>query len=195
MKGIVINMNVIESIKSRRTIRKFRQMPIMENDIKDIIECARLAPTGANLQSLKYAVVKDETVRKQMFPYIKYAGYLPGWNPTFDECPPVFIVIVNDTDIKPDIRSEVDCGAAIMSMCLAALDKGIGSCWLGAIDRDKIKDILNLKDNHSIAYILGLGYPDQDAKAVPMADSIKYYFDDEGTVCVPKRGMEEILIK
>ena len=188
-------MNVSDAISKRRTIRKFRQDSLCDNDIIDIIDAARLAPTGANLQSLKYAVVKDENIRKQMFPYIKYAGYLPGWNPTFDECPPVFIVIVNDVDIKPDARSEVDCGAAIMSMCLAALDKGIGSCWLGAIERDKIKDILCLKPNHSIAYILGLGYPTQDAKDVPMTDGVKYYFDENGTVCVPKRSMEEILIK
>lgn len=188
-------MNILDAIKSRRTIRKFKQDSLGNNDILDIIDAARLAPTGANLQSLKYMIVTDEKTRKQMFPYIKYAGYLPGWNPTFDECPPVFIVIVNDTDIKPDIRSEVDCGAAIMSMCLAALDKGIGSCWLGAIDRDKIKDILCLKPNHSIAYILGLGYPAQDAKDVPMTDGVKYYFDENGTVCVPKRSMEEILIK
>lgn len=188
-------MNTLDAIKSRRTTRKFKQTQLSHNDIYDLIDAARLAPTGANLQSLKYMIVSDEKTRKQMFPYIKYAGYLPEWNPTFDECPPVFIVIVNDTDIKPDARSEVDCGSAIMSMCLAATDKGIGSCWLGAIERDNIKSILNLKDNHSIAYILGLGYPDQDAKEVEMADSIKYYFDDNGTVCVPKRSMEEILIK
>lgn len=187
-------MNVSDAIKARRTVRKFKQTSLCDNDILDIIDAARLAPTGANLQSLKYVVVTDENLRKQMFPYIKYAGYLPEWNPTYEQCPPVFIVIVNDTDIKPDARSEVDCGSAIMSMCLAATEKGIGSCWLGAIQRDKIKNILCLKENHSIAYILGLGYPDQYAKDVPMTDSIKYYFDDNGTVCVPKRSLKEITI-
>lgn len=187
-------MTVFEAIKSRRTIRKFKQTSIQKTDIADILECVRVAPTGANLQSLKYAVISDKQTRENMFPHIKYAGYLPDWNPTFDECPPVFVVIANDTSIKPTEKCEVDCGAAIMSMCLAATGKGIGSCWLGAINRAEIKNILGLPEGLDITYLLGLGYPDQSAKDVPMEGSIKYCFDDEGTVCVPKRSMEEILI-
>lgn len=187
-------MNTLNAIKSRRTTRKFKQTQLSHNDIYDLIDAARVAPTGANLQSLKYMIVADKDVREKMFPHIKYAGYIPDWNPTFEECPPVFIVVLNDTSIKPTDKCEVDCGSAIMSMCLAATEKGIGSCWLGAISRPELKAVLNLDDKYDIPYLLGLGYPDQDAKEVEMTDSIKYYFDDNGTVCVPKRSMEEILI-
>ena len=61
-------MNILDAIKSRRTIRKFKQDSLGNNDILDIIDAARLAPTGANLQSLKYMIVTDEKTRKQMFP-------------------------------------------------------------------------------------------------------------------------------
>lgn len=192
-QGSVI-MEVLQAVKARRTIRKFRQTQLSKKDIADILESARVAPAGANLQSLKYAVVTDVQTRENMFPYIKYAGYLPNWNPTFEECPPVFLVIVNDTSIKPTEKCEVDCGAAIMSMCLTATEKQIGSCWLGAINREEIKKMLGFPDEYDIAYLLGLGYPDQTAKVVPMEDSVKYYFDSDGTVCVPKRSMDEILI-
>ena len=188
-------MNTIDAIKLRRTTRKFRQDDISKENIYDIIDAARVAPTGANLQSLKYMIVSDRELREKMFPYIKYAGYLPDWNPTFDRCPPVFIVVLNDTGIKPTDKCEVDCGSAIMSMCLAATEKGIGSCWLGAISRPELKEILKIEDKYDITYLLGIGYPDQDAIEVPMTDSIKYYFDENGTVCVPKRSMEEIVIK
>jgi nitroreductase len=66
-----------------------------------MIDCARVAPYGANLQPLKFKIVTDEGVRRKMFEHIKYAGYIPEWNPTFEESPTAFIVVVNDTEIKP----------------------------------------------------------------------------------------------
>ena len=56
-------MNTTDAIKSRRTVRKFRQDAVCTEDIYDIIDAARLAPTGANLQSLKYMIVSDEKTR------------------------------------------------------------------------------------------------------------------------------------
>lgn len=187
-------MNVYEAIKLRRTVRKFKQEPLKHEDIMQIIDCARLAPYGANLQPLKFSVITDEETRKKMFPHIKYAGYIPEWDPTFEESPPVFIAVLNDTAIKPTDKSECDSGAAIMSMCLAAKELGIDSCWLGAINRSEIKEILALSENLDITYLLALGYGDQSGETFDMADSIKYYFDEDGNVHVPKRTIEEILI-
>lgn len=187
-------MNVYDAVKSRRTIRKFKQTPVENDDIMQIIDCARLAPYGANLQPLKFSVVTDIQTRKKLFPHIKYAGYIPEWNPTFEESPTAFIVVLNDTSIKPTEKSECDSGAAIMSMCLAAEELGIGSCWLGAIDRNEIKEILNLPPTLDITYLLALGYKDQSGEAYDMTDSIKYNFDEDGNVHVPKRTMSEILV-
>ena len=125
-------MQVYEIIKQRRTIRKFKQTPLNHQDILQIIDCARLAPYAGNLQPLKFSVVTDEAVRRAMFPHIKYAGYLPDWNPSFEECPPVLIVIFNDTSIKPTQNAECDSGAAIMSMCLGAKELGIDISGLEA---------------------------------------------------------------
>ena len=69
-------MNTLNAIKSRRTTRKFKQTQLSHNDIYDLIDAARVAPTGANLQSLKYMIVADKDVREKMFPHIKYAGYI-----------------------------------------------------------------------------------------------------------------------
>lgn len=187
-------MNVYEAIKSRRTVRKFKQEPLKHDEIMQIIDCARLAPYGANLQPLKFSVITEEETRKKLFPHIKYAGYIPEWDPTFEETAPVFIAILNDTAIKPTEKSECDSGAAIMSMCLAAKDLGIDSCWLGAINRNEIKAILGLADNLDITYLLALGYGDQPGEVFDMTDNIKYYFDENGNTHVPKRTMTEILV-
>lgn len=187
-------MTVYEAIKQRRTVRKFKQDSLKKDDIMQIIDSARLAPTAANIQPLKFSVIVSEEKRLEMFPHIKYAGYLPDWNPEFSQCPPVFIAVLNDTRLKPTEKSECDSGAAIMSMCLAAEELGLGSCWLGAIDRVRIKEILSLPEYLDITYLLGIGYPDQDGTAVDMTDSIKYYHDEEEKLYVPKRTIEDILV-
>lgn len=187
-------MTVYEAIKTRRTIRSFKNTPINTNDLLHIVDCARLAPYGANLQPLKFMIITDEDTRKKMFPYIKYAGYIPEWNPDFTESPQAFIAVLNDTTIKPTEKSECDSGAAVMSMCLASEELGISSCWLGAIDRTKLKEVLNLPDNLDITYLLGLGYKNQSCEVFDMTDSVKYYFDESGNVHVPKRTLKEVLV-
>ncbi len=188
-------MNVLEAIKSRRTIRIFKRIAVEKQDILKIIDAARLAPTGANLQPLKFKIITDEATRRKMFPYIKYAGYLPDWDPSFEESPTAFIAVLNDTDIKPTEKSECDSGAAIMNMCLAATELGLGSCWLGAINRAEIKRILRLDDKLDITYLLALGYPDQEASYTEIIDSIKYYHDENKNVFVPKRRLEDIIVE
>lgn len=187
-------MTVYEAVKQRRTVRKFKQQEVNKEDILKLVDAARLAPYGANLQPLKFSVIVSEELRKEMFPYIKYAGYLPDWNPTFQQSPPVFIAILNDTAIKPTDKSECDSGAAVMSMSLVAEELGLGTCWLGAIDRVKIKEILKLPEQLDITYLLGVGYPDQKGVAVEMRDSIKYYHDENENLYVPKRSMEDVIV-
>lgn len=189
-----MDMTVYEAIKSRRTIRKFKATPINNEDIISIIDAGRLAPTGANLQPIKFSIVTDTNLRKEMFPHIKYAGYLPEWNPTFEETPPAFVVVLNDTDIKPTEKSECDSGAVIMNMCLMATELGLGSCWLGSVNKTEIRKILGINDKYDITYLLGLGYPDQKGEFFEMEDSIKYYHDEEENLFVPKRSLKDLII-
>ncbi|MGM9936561.1 MAG: nitroreductase family protein [Candidatus Ornithomonoglobus sp.] len=187
-------MNVIEAAKARRTIRIFEQKPVDTEALMQMIDCARLAPYGANLQPLKFAVITDEAERRKLFPLIKYAGYLE-WNPEFEQCPTAFIAILNDTSLKPTDKTECDSGAAGMSICLAATELGLGSVWLGAIDRAGIKAALELDEKYDVTYLVGIGHAAQEGSVYDMEDSIKYYFDDKENVHVPKRSMKEIIVK
>lgn len=187
-------MNIIEAIKSRRTIRKFKQLPVNDADLRTIIDCGRLAPTGANLQPLKFTYVTDEKIRNAMYPHLKYAGYIPDWDPSFEECATAFIIIMNDTNIKPTEKVESDAGAAIMNMSLAATELGLDTCWLGSVERTKIKNILSLPNHLDITYVLAVGYADQKGDCFDSSESIKYYFDDDGNVHVPKRPLDEVIL-
>lgn len=188
-------MHTYDAIRKRRTIRKFNDFSVKRECVLQIIEAGRLAPCSANLQSLKYLVVEDKKIRQKMYPYIKYAGYVPDWNPKFDETPNVFIVVLNDTNIKPTKSSEVDSGAALANMCLEATGLGIDSCWLGAICRDELKMVLDIPMQLDIMYILGLGYGAQHSSIVDMKNNNpKYYFDADDNVYVPKRLLKDVII-
>ena len=186
--------NIFEIIKSRRTIRKFDEKCVPSDSLIILIEAARLAPSGANLQSLKYTIITDQEVRKKMYPYIKYAGYIPDWDPSFEETPKAFIAVLNDTTIKPTEKAQCDSGAAVMSMCLAAKALELDTCWLGAINREEIKNILKTDDGLDIMYLLGVGHAAQAGNFYDCDNNVKYSFDENGNLSVPKRSLKQILI-
>lgn len=187
-------MNVYDAIVSRRTIRKFTQEPVRQEDLIKLVDCARLAPYGANLQPLKFMIITDKQVLTELYPLTKWAGYL-DWEPAENERPTAYIAVLNDTSLKPTANTECDSGAAVMSMILEAQELGLSSAWLGALKRDEIKKLLKLDDKLDITYLLALGYAAQTGEVFDMKGSVKYYFDGNGNVNVPKRTLDEVLIK
>ena len=185
-------MNVKEAIFARRTIRKFTQEIPREADLLDMIDCARVAAYGANMQPLKFRLITDAAETDAVCPHIKWAGYLPDGAPKEGERPKAYIAVYGDTDIRGGF--ETDAGAAVTSMMLDAVDLGRATCWLGAIDRDKISAVLNAPGNLKLLYLLAVGYPAQDSRIVEMKDDVKYYLDENGTINVPKRALKDILI-
>ena len=188
-------MNVSEVLLQRRTIRKFTQEALNPDDLRKLLEYARLAAYPANLQPLKFAVIQDKETVDKIFPLTKWAGYLPETGtPAEGERPTAYIAILGDKSIKENF--EVEAGAAVTSMMLGAYEMGIGSCWLGAINRAELLKLFNLSaDDFALPYLLALGYPAQTSKAVDMTDSIKYFEDENGCINVPKRSLTEITIE
>lgn len=187
-------MDVKELIRKRRTVRKFEAKPISKKQLEEYIDAARLAPSAANLQPLKYVVVNSGKMNAKLFEKLKWAGYLaPNYNPKDDERPASYIVICADKKIREN-GFDTDMGMAAENIVLAALSDGVGSCVLGAIDREGIRELLSLEENLAVLSVIALGYPKEEPREVVMKDSVKYYLDDN-TLCVPKRSMEEILIK
>ena len=188
-------MNVSEALLQRRTIRKFSQEALNPDDLTKLLEYARLAAYPANLQPLKFAVIQDKKTVDSIFPLTKWAGYLPETGtPAMGERPTAYIAVLGDKSIKGNF--EVEAGAAVTSMMLGAYEMGIGSCWLGAINREELLKLFNLSaDNFALPYLLALGYPMQKSKAVEMTDSFKYFEDENGCINVPKRSLKEITVE
>ena len=82
------------------------------------------------------------------------------------------------------------------NLTAAAWAHGVGSCIMGAIDRPALTRLLALPDGVRLCYMVALGYPTHASKLVEMQDgSVKYYLDENRGYCVPKRSMDEVLLK
>lgn len=186
---------MIELMKKRRTIRKFQNRAIEDADLREFINCARLAPSGANLQPLKYAVVKTRPLLDRIFECTAWAAYLKGeGTPREGERPVAYIAILADSEIKSS-GYELDAGAAAMSIILAAEYKGVASCWIASVDRDRVQKLLSLDGKYKIISLIALGYPAERSHEEAFAGDIKYYKDAQGDLHVPKRSLEDIIIK
>lgn len=188
-------MDIYELIKKRRTIRKFEQKPITEKELLKMIDAARVAPSGGNLQPIKYAVVNSKEMTDKVFELVRWAAYLaPEYNPAEDEKPTAYIAVYGDTSIKKQ-GFETDMGAAVENIILTALASGIGACWMGAIDYDKITQLLDAGENLKLLCVVALGYPKEEPKETEITDGIKYFLDEDKVLNVPKRSMDEIMVK
>jgi nitroreductase len=78
-------------------------------------------------------------------------------------------------------------------MILVAMEEGIGSCWLGSIDINKLTDILELPEHIKIDSVLALGYSNESPQIEEIKDSVKYWKDDKDVLHVPKRTIDDVL--
>jgi len=188
-------MDAIEAIKSRRTIRLYKQDAIANETLVELIECARCAPAAANRQPVRYVVVNEGEVNAKIFTCLAWAGYVkPKRNPPVDKRPAAYIIVLWSRDIGNDKSNSVDAAAAIENMLIAAQSMGIGSCWLGAIDKDKIRAICKVPEGFDIDSVVALGYPDESPVMEDCTDeSIKYYLDGNDRLHVPKRTVKSIV--
>ncbi|TET18699.1 MAG: nitroreductase [Candidatus Aminicenantes bacterium] len=186
-------MSLYDLIISRRSIRQFKQEPVSRDILQKFINASRLAPSAANRQPLEFVVVDEEKIRKEVFTWLKWAAYIaPEGNPKPGHEPVAYIVVLVNSEIR-EKGFEWDVGAAIENMILAAWEKGIGSCWLLSVDREKLREILNIPENYKIDSVLALGYPDENPVIEDMKDSIKYWKDQAGQLHVPKRKLEDVI--
>ncbi len=193
-------MKVYEAATQRRTIRKFKQDPMERALLEKYVDAARLAPTASNMQPLKFMIVDKPHKVAAVFEHVKWAAYIaPAGDPKEGERPVAFIVILADTEIKK-AGYELDAGAAAQSIFLTAWEDGVGTCWMGAIDRDKIREVLSIPEQYVINTVVALGYMAEHPVAEDIStqgvlkDSVKYYQDGQGVLHVPKRTLKEVLV-
>lgn len=187
-------MELMDLIRTNRTYRRFKQTAVADEIIAEVLEAARNAASAANRQPLSYVVVKSQKKVEDVFALTKWAGYLPPeqGQPKAGEEPVLFIGVVENTDINKNC--DTDAGLAIANMRLAAWAHGVGSCIIGACDRQKISEIFGLTDNQALHTVIAFGYPSHTSSIEDMKDGdVKYYLDDNRDYVVPKRRVCDVV--
>jgi len=188
-------MDIEEAIYKRRTIRRFKQDPIPIDVLKKLIDYARIAPAGSNIQSVEYVIIESPAMSKKIFPLVRWASSLPKEKrtPESGREPTAYIIVLVNTDIKKSYY-DYDIGAAVENILLGAVSFGIGCCWMGNINGKKIRTLLEIPENYEIKHVISLGYPDETSKIELFEDSFKYW-KEGNEMHVPKRKLNDILFK
>ena len=160
-------MEIFEAIRTRRSIRKYKDKPVPWDNIVTIMQAGKYAPSAGNLQNWKFIVIKNDARRQA----IAKACIKQDWM----EQAPIFIAIVAEPERArmyygnrgARLYTNHACGAVIQNMLLTAHSLGLGACWVGAFDEDEIFRILNLAEEKSVQGIITIGYADETPQPPP----------------------------
>jgi nitroreductase len=190
-------VTVEELLFRNRSFRRFSQDPRIDQDtLRDLVDLARLCPSAANRQPLKYLLSCDPGRNATIFAHLRWAAALKDWaGPAENERPTGYIVILGDTRITNNFYC--DHGIVAQSILLAAVEQGFGGCMIASIDRDSLSRKLNLPTYFEILLVLALGKPNETVvlEEGKSPEPEPYWRDGEGRHHVPKRSLDELLLR
>lgn len=151
---------MLDLIKTRRSIRRFKPEPIEDETIIKIIEAGTWAPSGKNNQPWKFVVIKDKTLKEKIAQYTIYSRTIVN--------SAICIAVFLDHKLSYDHTKDVQAiGACIQNMLLSTHYLGLGGVWLGEIlkNKDKVESKLDVPESFELMAVIALGYPDEKPKA------------------------------
>lgn len=190
-----------ELVEKSRTVRSFDETrPVTAEDLYKIIDCARMVPCARNAQPLKYRLVTGRDECSKLVGMTRWAAALPELGlPGEGHYPTAFIAVCVDTEIMPENGMWVrfDAGIASQTIMLKAAEMGYGACILGSFPPEALKSELSLGDRFAPVVLIALGVPAEKAELCEIGEdgSISYFRNGDGIHCVPKRSVEELIIK
>ncbi|TFF98411.1 MAG: hypothetical protein EU541_06880 [Promethearchaeota archaeon] len=172
MNCIIINMKVsemiepkkfLEFLKDRRTIRCFKDEMISDKEIQMILEAGQWAPSSSNRQAWEFIVVKNKKMIKELSNTAIYGKFVRE--------APILIAIIGFVHDNPNWYIQ-DTSVASMNMMLMAWALGIGTCWIGSMDRTEAKEILGVHQDNFLLTILPFGYLRKEKPSPPGRKSL-----------------------
>lgn len=190
-------MHFRELVTRCRSYRRFDgNCPVTEDTVWELLELACYVSSAKNLQPLKYIAVCNPAVAEALYPSLSWAGYLTEWHgPVEGERPQAYIVMLGDLSISHDVI--VDSGIAAQTILLGATALGLGGCMIGSFERKKIRELLKIPDTFSLLMVIALGKPVETVVIDQMSDhdSVRYFRDANGIHHVPKRVVDDVVLK
>jgi nitroreductase len=178
-------MEVLEAIKTRRSIRHYKPDPIEDKLLQAVLDAARWAPSWANTQCCRFVVVRDSNVKTRL------AGVLRENNPATRAITNAPIVIVACAELlcsgyHSGIASTdkgdwymYDVGIAMQNLALAAHSLGLGTVHVGAFDAQKAAEILGVPAGFCVVAMTPLGFPEREGRVTPRKELPEIVFQDK----------------
>jgi len=189
-------MDFSELVSKCRSYRRFDESFRIDYEIiKKLIGYARLSASAANRQPLKYLIYNTPADCERIFPCTAWAGYLPDWSgPDSGERPSAYIVILGDTTITNSFG--IDPGIAAQTIMLGAVNEGLGGCMIASIKKDQLRNELKIPLQFEILLVLALGKPVEKVVIEDIrGDNVRYWRDPDKVHHVPKRTLDELILK
>jgi nitroreductase len=183
-------------VRTSRSYRRFYQDVLVDvKTLRELVDLARLAPTGSNKQPLRFMLSNEPDKNAAIFPHLRWAGYLKDWpGPAEGERPSAYIAVLGDTAIRKEFGC--DHGIAAQTIMLGAAEKGLGGCIIASLDKRGLRELLAIPERYEILLVLALGKPKEKVvidEIGPDGD-VKYWREPDGTHHVPKRRLEDIIL-
>lgn len=190
-------MNLEKLLEWRRSYRKFdEERELTKEDIDGILSSIKFASCANNRQLLRFISVENKEKILEIFDNTRWAASLPNdaGRPKEGERPVYFIAILSDKEMKLKFDG-VDQGLVISNLTLAAAERGIGSCIIGSVVDDKMREILSYDDRYTCSLVVAFGYPklESSIKEINLEEDQSYYLDDHGNYVVPKYKLDDIV--
>ncbi len=163
--------------------------------MRGLVDLARLSPSAANRQPLRYILSWRPDKNALIFKHLAWAAYLADWpGPGEGERPSAYIIVLNDTAISKSI--DCDHGIAAQTILLGAVEQGLGGCMLAAIQKEGLRADLKIPEQYDILLALALGKPRETItiETVGSEGDIRYWRDGAAVHHVPKRSLDDLIL-
>jgi len=144
-------MSVIKVIRERRSIRRFLEKDVPKDLVLKVLDAARWAPSSKNSQPWEFIIIRDEKTKRELAKLARYGWFLAD--------APVVIAVI--TDPQKSYAHLIDGTCAVQNLILAAWELGLGTCWIGTMNREKAKEILEIPEALHLLTVIPLGYPEK----------------------------------
>lgn len=151
---------LLELIKTRRSVRRFRARPVDPELVQRVLEAGRWAPSGLNNQPWRFVLVRQAGLKERLASLTRYGRVISS-------APLLIVVFIHRPSMYDEVKDHQAMGACIQNMLLMAHGLGLGAVWLGEIlkNRAKVRDILGLESDLALMAVVALGWPDDGERA------------------------------
>ncbi len=151
-------MEFYEVLRTRRSVRSYRLDPVPQDSLSRVLETVRISPSGSNRQPWKFILVTDSDLKGELAAACGDQNFV-------GEAPIIMVACGHDIKYNRggymgEMSFLVDISIAFTHLILAARAEGLGTCWIGSFDNDRIKGLLSIPDDHDVVAVSPLGYPD-----------------------------------